>query len=207
MAVSRRNGGQALFSIDPNQGDRQNIRKITDDSVLGADAQPSWSADSSTLVFASNKRAGVWDVVTIKSNGSDRTDMVATDANEQWPVFSPDGTKIAYQSDEAGTTDIWVLDIATDTRTNLTGPNTFRDEAPSWSVDGTIAFHSNRFGNFDILKMDADGSNVTRLTNDARSNGFPVFIADGSRIAFTRDREIWTMAADGTDVRQVTRRF
>lgn len=208
--ASRRGGSQALFLMDPTVGDRLRLSKLTDDSGAGADDQPSWSPDSQRIVFVSNRRLGgdAWDIVVINRDGSGRTELLTDGAMNQWPVFSPDGTKIAYQSNAAGNTDIYVLDLTTMVTTNLTGPNGFREEAPNYSPDGsTIAFHSNRAGDFDIWLMNADGTNVRQLTRDARSDGYPVWNHDGSRLALTRDREIWTIRADGTDPRQLTRRF
>lgn len=208
--ASRRGGSQALFLMDPTVGDRVRLTRLTDDSGGGSDAQPSWSPDNQKIVYVSNRRAGgdVWDVVVINRDGSGRTELVADGATNQWPVFSPDGTKIAYHSNVAGNSDVYVLDLGTMVATNLTGPNGFREEAPNYSPDGsTIAFHANTDGDFDIWLMNADGTNVRQLTNDARSDGYPVWNRDGSRLAITRDREIWTMRADGTDPRQLTRRF
>lgn len=216
--VGRRGGSQALFFIDPSGGDTVRISKLTDDTTLGADAMPSWSADSARLVFASDKRLpGGWDatnpgptdVVTINRDGTGRTTQLADGAHNTWPVFSPDGTKILYTSDVTGNTDLWVMNVGDPaSAVNLTAGSSARDEAGSWSPDGTkIAFHSNRAGDFDIWVVNADGSGATRLTNDSRSDGFPIWNPAGTRIAFTRDREVWTMLTDGTDQTQLTRRF
>ena len=62
----------------------------------------------------------------------------------------------------------------------------------------------------ELYVMDADGSNVRRLTNQEGYDGGPFYSADGSRIVwrrFTPDgrtAEIWTMQADGTEPRAVT---
>ncbi len=57
--------------------------------------------------------------------------------------------------------------------------------------------------------MDADGSNLKRLTRSPRLDDYPVFSPDGRRIAFTsnRDRnfEIYVMNADGSEPRNLTR--
>jgi Tol biopolymer transport system component len=100
-----------------------------------------------------------------------------------------------------------------------------RAEAPAWSPDGSrIAFHSEQqAGNWDIYVMDADGGNITRLTTDPATDGFPdwspdgttgpggstpAWSPDGARIAFDSDRtgrsEIYVMDADGTGAVQVT---
>ncbi len=84
-----------------------------------------------------------------------------------------------------------------------------RDGSPSWSPDGSkIVFYSERHGNAEIYVMNADGSDVVRLTDDPANEGYPAFSPDGRRISFDSDREgafeIYTMNADGNDVRRLT---
>jgi WD40 repeat protein len=75
-------------------------------------------------------------------------------------------------------------------------------------VNGKLAFGSNRDGNFEIYVMNADGSGVTRLTNDAASDGAPAWSPDSSKLAFASDRdgniEIYVMNADGSGVARLT---
>src|SRR5256885_2251960 len=61
--------------------------------------------------------------------------------------------------------------------------------AQSGDVQGKIAFTSNRDGNDEIYVMNADGTGVTRLTNDPASDSQPAWSPDGSRIAFTSTRD------------------
>ena len=82
-------------------------------------------------------------------------------------------------------------------------------EFPSWSPDGSkIAFHSNRNGNMDIYLMNADLSEITRITEDEANDMFPTWSPDGSQIAFQSNRdgnvEIYVMNADGTNQRRLT---
>ena len=55
-----------------------------------------------------------------------------------------------------------------------------------------------------LFTMAADGSNQKSLTVDAQSETSAVWIADGKRIAFLRDGQLWSMNADGTDRKQLT---
>ncbi len=80
---------------------------------------------------------------------------------------------------------------------------------PAWSPDGSsIAFTSDRDGRVDIYVMNADGSGVRRLTNDAAWSLIPAWSPDGSRIAFTSVRgdslEILVMRANGSGVTRLT---
>ena len=73
---------------------------------------------------------------------------------------------------------------------------------------GRVVFASNREGNWDIYSMNADGSNVNRLTDVAASDTEPTWSPDGNRIAFVSDRSgfqnIYIMDADGSNVTQIT---
>ena len=67
-----------------------------------------------------------------------------------------------------------------------------------------IVFVSDRDGNADIYSCNADGSNISRLTNDAGTDDQPAWSPDRSHIAFVSDRtgspEIYIMNADGSNV-------
>ena len=74
--------------------------------------------------------------------------------------------------------------------------------------EGKIAFASVRDGNGEIYVMNADGKEVTRLTNNTAHDMEPAFSPDGSKIAFTSVRDgnsdIYVMNADGTGVTRLT---
>ncbi len=124
------------------------------------------------------------------------------------PAWSPDGRRIAFQSDRDGDSEIYVMNAAGSGVTQLTH-NGAGDWSPAWSPDGRrIAFNSDRDGDSEIYVMNAAGSGVTQLThNDAGDHG-PAWSPDGQRIAFNSDRdgdhEIYVMNAAGSGVTQLT---
>ncbi len=71
------------------------------------------------------------------------------------------------------------------------------------STSGHIVFHSDRSGNSEIYRIDADGENETRLTINDAYDGFPSWSPDGSKTLFQSGREgtlaIYSMQADGSD--------
>jgi dipeptidyl aminopeptidase/acylaminoacyl peptidase len=169
----------------------------------------------------------------VSPDGSDRRTILPVDPTHVgWPQFgdvawSPDGTRIAFVSRLAGHTGIFTA--------NSDGSDIIRLDSdptaswPSWSPDGSrIAFSSARAdpsldscaaGDFiaggascpsDIYVMNSDGSGVQRLTFEPNPEFGPVWSADGSEIAFTRqdggtdlNTNIAVMNADGTELVEV----
>ena len=140
------------------------------------------------------------------------------------------GNQRRYAWDYDETFDIYDFESDTDEYVNLTNKRGYDAEA-SWSPDGKlIAFTSNRQAydgelseedrkQFEIdpaylneiYLMNADGTDVRRLTEEPGYDGGPFFSPDGQRICwrrFTPDgaiAEVWTMNVDGSDQRQLTR--
>jgi hypothetical protein len=79
---------------------------------------------------------------------------------------------------------------------------------PPPALAGRIAFVSDRDGNNEIYVMKADGTGVTRLTNNLATDRQPTWSPDGKKIAFVSNRagndEIYVMNADGTSVTRLT---
>ena len=78
------------------------------------------------------------------------------------------------------------------------------------SAETRIAFASDRSGNFDIYTMNAQGTDVKRLTFDPRAERDPAWSPDGKQIAFTRKDglsdwfgDIYVMNADGSNQRRL----
>src|SRR6267378_2701777 len=125
------------------------------------------------------------------------------------PVWSPDGTRIAFRSTrESPYYDIYVMNADGTGVTQLTNaPGS--DITPTWApACDRLAFVTNRDGNYEIYVMDPDGTGETRLTNDPGRDGTPAWSPDGSRIVFTSDRagrdDIYVMDSDGSNLSRFT---
>jgi Tol biopolymer transport system component len=190
------------------------------DSFVGG-----WSPDGSKIVFQrSNPAQGAnpanFEVFTINADGTGLTNVsnnpgsATVGSSDSQPSFSPDGTRIAFQSNRLGNPDIWVMNADGTGARPLTANSYAEESAPEFSPDGTkIAFQSDRGmiprttgRNLEIYRMNAvDGSDVTRLTfNDfnpagpggqttANLSGFdlnPHWSPDGTEIVFHSGRGI-----------------
>ncbi len=174
------------------------------------------------------------EIFAINPDGSDPRrltfdpDPQNTPINDLEPTMSPDGTRIAFTSTRTGDQEIWMMyqDGSGARRLTFTPGE---DRPGTFSPDGTqLAFQSARFGappgpghsGLEIFRMNIDGSNPIRLTNNNFQDSFVHWSPDGSRIAFTTNRdtppntpqaqlsnffEIYTMnAIDGSNPVNVT---
>jgi Tol biopolymer transport system component len=170
------------------------------------------------IVFASDRgRPFYFNIYTMNADGSDVKRLTDDLYQDKTPAWSLDGRKIAFTSDRDGNNEIYVMNDDGSGVTRLTNDPAF-DWEPTWSPDGQrIAFTSNRDGNWDIYStlaphasagVDADGSNVIRLTDNAAYDWQPAWSPDGKTIAFTSDRDghwqIFAMNTDGSNVRRLT---
>jgi TolB protein len=205
--ASRRGPSDDIFLIAAVGGDRTLLTQLTNDP--GADTQPAWGPAGDRVAFTTNRDGNNNIYVLTTADPATQTPLVNDPANDQWACYPPaDASKLAFQSDRAGNTDIWVLDIPAGTVTQVTN-SAARDEQPAWSPDGTqILFTSNRAGDFDIWSVAPDGTGLTQITNDGRSDGYPQWEPGaGGRICFVRDRQVWVADAAGTNQQQLTRTF
>jgi Tol biopolymer transport system component len=174
--------------------------------------EPAWSPQGSLIAYASDDSRDYspdigdpvgLDLFVMSPDGTGKTQLTSCvmPGSNEYPAWSPDGSKIAFANDEVGNYEIYVMNADASDRIRVTN-NPGKDTKPAWSSEGKIAFVSDRDGNNEIYVINPDGTGETRLTSDPGADDDPAWSPDGSRIAFTRAApnhlsELYFMDKDG----------
>ena len=182
---------------------------------------PSISPDGTRIAYAAFKHKGWlpwdtdyrWDIVTSALDGSDRRRLTRSDnfgSLNLSPVWSPDGTRIAFLSNPRERSQLGIFTMAADgSDVRSVAPSVARTGSrswnllwlPVWSPDGRSLAFASSIDKYVLHTVGVDGSNPARLGNTA---SIPAWSPDGTRIAFVRHndamRAILTVAPDGSDL-------
>jgi TolB protein len=174
-------------------------------------ATPEFTPDGKQILFASSVTG--WAQIYIANlDGSGMRRVTYSRSIDMEPKVNPKtGTEIVFISDRSGMPQIYRMNMEGSDVQRLTSGE---GEAvnPAWDPDGQhIAFSWTRGyapGHYNVFIMDVATRTYTQLTHDAGRNEHPSWAPDGRHIVFSSNRsgslQIWTMLADGTQLKQLT---
>jgi Tol biopolymer transport system component len=155
------------------------------------------------------------------ADGTNATNINNDLSFSEHPSWSPDGTKLAFDSDRGDpvnfTSDIFTINADGTGLVRLS--NTASSEVePAWSTDGAKIAYNTDCSSADLTPVDVytinpDGSGRKQLTNNQVVDGLPGWSPDATKLTFTRtadsdcsgsESSIWTMNADGSGQTQLT---
>ena len=124
--------------------------------------------------------------------------------------YHPNGTQAALTLSYSGNPEIYLLDLASRSTTQLTHSVGF-DVDPSFSPDGTkLAFVSSRAGKPMVYTLNmSNPTDVKRITYAGQYNATPSWAPDGKKILFAgwvdKHFDIFTVTADGSKIDRFTK--
>ncbi len=182
--------------------------------VSGRDAfEPSWSHDGQKIVFQSWEHDPP-EIYIMDVDGGNFQRLTNNNLYDDYPDWSPDGTRIVYVSVMTQATSIrriWVMNADGSQQRQL-----FQDVSyelfPRWSPDGTeILFQAIKGqGTWGIWVVSADGSNLRDISASSDYSSFsPYWSPDGSKVIFNSNKddendEIYIIDRDGGNLTRLT---
>ena len=187
---------QTIVRRVPAVGGEPEIVSTGIESITNIDTSP----DGKTLVLAENVQR--WNIWRVLPDGQTGNKLIDSEFTEFFPQFSPDGSRIAFQTNRTGEYQIWTMDTDGENLLQITD-TPFPSSSPQFSPDGSrIAFNQKEGENFYNYIVSAEGGIPRRISPENVQEDFPVWSADGQQIYFSSNRSgkqnIWKINADGT---------
>jgi serine/threonine protein kinase/Tol biopolymer transport system component len=144
---------------------------------------------SGNLIYADQRgdTPNAYQIIKLNLKTWVETELTIDNANNSFPIASPDGRWIAFQSDRDGDLEIYVVNTVGGQLQRITR-NDYADRMPSWSADGEWVIYSadvRRDGMYDLLRTRLGGTQTETILSDNLRHSHARYSPDGRYIAYT----------------------
>jgi Tol biopolymer transport system component/DNA-binding winged helix-turn-helix (wHTH) protein len=168
------------------------------------------SSSGHRLIYRqSSTNTNIWQL-DLQGSPAQAHKLVVSSAEQESASISPDGRRIAFESDRSGALEIWVCDSDGSNVLQLTSFGVISTGSPRWSPDGgLIAFDSRFGGESNLYTVDPAGGVPAKLNIDVSDNSMPSWSPDGKWIYFmqgddTVEPSVWRVPSQGGHAVQLT---
>lgn len=156
VATLSRDGGSQLYAIDANGGEP---RRLTQSPSI--DTEPAFAPDGRSIYFVSD-RGGAPQIYRMPASGGNAERVTFSGNYNISPAISPDGKYLAYVSRISGAFKLQVMELGTNTVTQLTDSSA--DESPSFSPNSRLVMYATQQqGREALMTTTLDGKIKARL--------------------------------------------
>lgn len=196
--------------------------------LAGASMHPAWAPDSRKIAYAcrpdlrevpegkslyDGSRFGRREIHILDLASGDVVQVVADDADNERPAWSPDGTELAFVSTRQGASNLHLVNLASGKCRAITCMENGICYRPVWHPNGGfLVFNNKGPGPHWLWRIDLDGHNLRRLSPGAPTESGhwdhgAFWSADGWRLLFHSNRSgvpgLWVMDASANNLQQV----
>jgi len=243
LAITEKGDNSSVAIMKPDGSERKRIFEVANSSLdpelvkrgLAGAFYPVWSPDDQWVVFGvgnwfTERDKGSAVIMRVRRDGTGLEPLTDGSLNSGFPSFSADGKEVVYRvwgkdADGKRIAGLQIVNVDTHETRMLTRDY---DTLPIWSPDGSRIMFTRRmdtgtvWGNFDIVTIRPDGTDLQRLTTSLASDGHAVWTNGGKEILWNsamngyRDEailydntfqpygQVFIMNADGSNKRQIT---
>ena len=141
------------------------------------------------------------DLYTVPLSGGDATSLTQGMSYDNQPRYSPDGSEVLFISDQNGSENLWLVDVESGERRQLTNGSTYSYESPDWLPDGDYvvaarSFRSTARGDARNPKLwmwhvdGGTGLQIIKSPGSRRTTG-PAPTPDGKHIWYAQRNRLW----------------
>jgi hypothetical protein len=210
QGLAWRDAGHLLVANDSGDGTgvwtvgldgKRELNVSSEDSLA-----PGLAATPGRAVFARARQViDIWHLALRDPSATARKWIYSTRA-QLTPNYSPDGSRIAFQSNRSGSPEIWIADADGANSVRLTSFNGPLTGGPAWCSDGRrLAFDSRESGDSAIYVVDTLERVPRRVQSSQANLALPAWSADCRFLLASDGREaLFRLPADGGEAQRFT---